>query len=341
MKPVLNPIRPKMIVWQLVLSEVDRPGVTEPLSAQECLLVIDSIVRLSRPIVVFTQPSVQHPDLFSITQYAFALGLKVIIEVQPEDLNDDIVRKYSSFGPRIFRILIDDSILEDPERRYEQSERFHTLEQAVNCLRRAGLEIHLGATIRQPNLRKLAFCHDYAIRRSAAGFYCHFRFEPSTGSGSSRAESGSEPPPGENGQVAERIEALIDAVAEMKSFSPRDMYFSPQCVRYGFKGNHTFAFDSPNPTPPNSHSEWLSWCMGGKTFAYIDAVGNVQLCAGIPFKCGSLRENGYNFVAVWEHSEIMQDVRDNEWSCTDTRKQFAAHTLPTTVEDDNETTKER
>lgn len=328
MKTVLPTFRPKMIVWHLTASsgqqhdEARVNGERKALTTQECLLVIDGIVRLARPIIVFTGPSLlQRPDLFSITEYAVALGLKVIHEVRPQDLNDDIVRKFSVFGARIFRIMVDDCIAEDIDHRYQQTENFRALEQAVSLARKAGLEVHLGATIRRPNLRQVEYNHDYAIRQSAVGLYCHFHFDESTGS-----------------IAPSDIETLIEAIAQMKNYSPRDMYFSPQCIRYSHKGNHVFPVDDEervavegeparSPDEPkslfsNTPAEWLHWCMGGKTFAYIEADGTVQLCAGVPIRCGDLREVGYDFAKIWERSPVMQSVRDNDWSCTETRQQF-------------------
>jgi MoaA/NifB/PqqE/SkfB family radical SAM enzyme len=124
----------------------------------------------------------------------------------------------------------------------------------------------------------------------------------------------------------------------MKTFSPRDMYFSPQCIRYGHKSNQTFVVNSHDQPAEGSESaglsddpkslfssppsEWLHWCMGGKTFAYIAADGVVQLCAGISAECGNLRDVGYDFGKIWERSSLMQNVREYDWSCTETREQL-------------------
>lgn len=336
MNTVLPPFRPKMIVWHLPATsgepnhppvshtEIPENGQGRGFSTQECLLVIDSIVRLARPIIVFSGSStLQRTDLFSITEYTVALGLKVIIEVHPLQLNEDLVRKFSVFGPRIFRVMVDDCIVEDLDHRYRQTETFRALENAVNLIRRAGLELHLGATVHKPDLRQIEYDHDYAVRQSAVGLYCHFCFDETTEGATTQSVN---------------IEALIEAIAQMKSFSPKDMYFSPQCVRYSHKGSQTFIpinrdhpaggsesaapSDDPKSLFSNPPSEWLHWCMGGKTFAFIAADGVVQLCAGISAQCGNLRDVGYDFSKIWERSPVLQCVRDNEWSCIETRERL-------------------
>lgn len=318
MDTVLHAYRPKMIVWQLTAGESE----VKPFSTHECLLTIDSIARLSRPIVVLTGPSIlRRTDLFTITEYAFALGLKVIIEVDPRDVTDDIVRTFSTFGKRIFRLMIDRCIVEDIDTRYKHSECFSVLEECVKRLRSAGLEIHLGATIQTPDVRQLAFDHDYAIRRSAAGFYCHFCFQDD-----SRTAS-------QNGQRAAQIDAMIAAIAEMKSFSPKEMYFSPQCVRYGHREGFGYGKIELADTPT---SEWMHWCLGGKTFAFIDVEGGLHLCAGLQVKCGDLRDKEYDFLKIWEESDVMKNVREHEWSCTETREEYLQVVVPHNVENDHE-----
>jgi MoaA/NifB/PqqE/SkfB family radical SAM enzyme len=299
--------QPKLIVWQLVSSQDGHNGHPHSdLTTHECLLTIDGIARTGKPIVVLNGPNIlQRPDLIAIVQYAVALGLKMIVEVRPAEITDAALRTFSSFGHRIFRVLVDDCIVEDIDTRYKETESYALLEQVVRKLRDAGFEIHLGATISRPDVRQLAFDHDYAITHRATGFYCHFSFE--------RTENAPDP---------ESIESLVSAVAMMKSYSPRDMYFSPQCIRYGHR-LETFVGDTRRDE--EKPSGWDHWCLGGKTFVYINAEGAVQLCAGLGSACGNLRSENFNFKKIWESSQLMKHVRENEWTCLQTRDQFLPH----------------
>lgn len=302
---VLEHHRPKLLVWQLTPAAEDIEANGKVFSTHECLLTIDSIVRTAKPIVVLTGHDVVHrPDLFSIIEYGVALGLKMIVEVRPSEVDDQLIRKFSSFGPRIFRVIVDGCIKEDQNTRYQDSDDFRALEQTVQSIRNAGLEVHLGTTVLQPDVRQLAFDHDFALTRSAAGFYCHFCFD-----NPEEAETG-----------PKEIEEMIAAVATMKGYSPRNMYFSPQCIRYEHRQAAWSGTEEDNGAP--ARAEWNHWCLGGKTFGYISATGDVQICAGIGLDCGNLREHRYEFRSIWYNSDVMKRVREQERSCTETRELF-------------------
>ena len=296
--------RPRLIIWQLVGGEF-----TRPFSTRECLLTIDSIARTARSIVVLTgNHLMRRDDLFEIVSYGSATGLKMIVEVQPEELTPEVLRQYGRFGAKVFRVVLDGEIIEDTDTRYKQSKAFSVLEDAVLRLREAGYEIHFTVTVlvSESNLRELAFKHDFAVRRSANGLYCHLHYKAPQKKAKKGALSG--------------LHEVIREIAKMKRFSPRNMYVSPQCVRYGVR---------PEGTPEaigeghaRAEGNWMHLCLAGKTFAYINPEGKVQLCIGLPATCGDLRANGYDFEELWVNSPLFQKLRDQGLSCDDTRSEF-------------------
>ena len=302
---VLEHHRPKLLVWELTPSASDDVANGGSFSTHECLLTIDSIARTAKPIVVMTgQGVVNRPDLFSIIEYGVALGLKIIVEVRPAEVHEELIRKFSSFGHRIFRVIVDGSIEEDMNTRYKDTDGFRELERAVESIRNAGLEVHLGTTVHRPDRRQLAFDHDFALTRSAAGFYCHFCFDQPEQVDTDPAE----------------IEEIVAAIARMKGYSPRDMYFSPQCIRYEHR--HTFGTREEGDNGATAGSEWNHWCLGGKTFGFISAAGDVQVCSGIPVDCGNLRKYRYDFRSIWFTSNVMKKIREQERTCSETRDLF-------------------
>lgn len=302
----LTEYRPRLIIWQLAGGEFART-----LTTQECLLTIDSIARTSKSIVVLTGTHLlRRDDLYEILSYGTALGLKMIIEARPQELTPEILRQYSRFGTKVFRIVLDGDIVEDMETRYKQSKAYLVLEDAVSRLREAGYEIHFGVTVlvSESSLRELAFKHDFAVRNSANGLYCHLQYKPPLKKGKKEVLSG--------------LHEVIGAIAKMKRFSPKNMYVSPQCVRYGIREEISTAEGGEEEHVKKMNGEWMHWCLAGKTFAYINPEGKVQLCIGLPVTCGDLRKNGYDFEAVWARSPVFLKLRNEGLSCDGTRSEI-------------------
>lgn len=313
--------RPRLLVWQLT---PDHPPVpvtrkatsSEPhtdgvLSTSECLLILENISYTAKPIIVLTGPGLlRRPDLYGIIEYGIALGLKIIIETSPGDLTDSLIRKFSVFGPKVFRILLDGCIIENADTRYNQTPEFVALGEKIRRLRDEGFEIHLGVTIRRPDIRELAFDYDYAFRILANGLYGHLSFDEDVDSKKHRDANMGTP------------DELIQTIARMKQFSPEKMYISPQCVKYGAVRDNDEEELGEVQSGQDGAFEWKHWCLAGKTFAYINHAGQVQGCAGMSIDCGSLSANNYDFKKIWYGSEVFRQLRQSTLSCSETRAEF-------------------
>ena len=51
-------------------------------------------------------------------------------------------------------------------------------------------------------------------------------------------------------------------------------------------------------------------CLGGKSYAFISARGEVQICGYLPLPAGDLRKNDFDFPAIWAGSELFRAVRE-------------------------------
>ncbi len=310
--------RPRLLLWQLTPdhSEVPVPGRAglseQPtdgiLSTSECLLILENIAYTAKPIIVFTGPDIlRRPDLFGIVEYGIALGLKIIIETSPHDVTDSLIRKFSVFGPKVFRILLDGCIVENADTRYNHTPEFVALGEKIRRLRDEGFEIHLGVTIHRPDIRELAFDWDYAFRMAANGLYAHLSFDEDVDSKKYR-EANLETP-----------DELIQTIARMKQFSPEKMYISPQCIKYGIvRDDQEELFGDSQ----NGAFEWKHSCLAGKTFAYINHEGQVQVCSGMSIECGNLRTNNYDFKKIWCESDVFRQIRQSTLLCSEMRAEF-------------------
>lgn len=303
-----NNFRPRIIVWRLTQCEKFPTNNTALLSQHECLLIIDSIARLSKPIVIFTGSNLSNrSDLFDIVGYGNALGLKMIVEIRPEELTEELLKVYRIYGPRVFRIIIDNCVAENIETRFKNTENYLRLEKAIQSLRDYDYEIHLSCRVSHPDLRKLAFNLDYAFRNNANGLYCHLRFDQDV------------PEILINEDKIYSLDEFIGNISEMKSLLPNDMYFSPHCIRYStFPNDAQFEFDHSR----DEHPSWIHFCMAGRTFGFISEDGKVYVCSGICKEVGDMRENNYNFAQIWSHAGVLKRLREISRTCVQMRLLF-------------------
>ena len=312
--------RPRVLIWQLAPPRIAGSAIPaglhngDVLSTSECLLILESIARVSKPIVVFTGDGVlRRPDMHTIVEYGIALGLKLIVEASPQDLTDELMRSFSSFGPKIFRILLDGCIVEDMDTRYKPTNEFIALEEKVARLKKEGFEIHLSTTVRKPGIRELAFEWDYAFRTAAHGLYCHLHF------------IGTKSRPANQEEPTETPDGLIEAIARIKQFSPDRMYISPQCVKYGMVSDMHEPRHEDNEMSQKTGSQWRHWCLAGKAFAFINHSGQVQGCIGLRAEGGNLRANNYDFESIWLESHVFQRLRQMTLSCSETQAELKPH----------------
>ncbi len=297
-----GPDLPRIIVWQITRNATDRTGDTrhappagadEPLNSSESMLVIDSIARTGKPILVLTGDDILRnvQRLPDILDYGRALGLKMIVEVSPEELTDEVLKTYSRFGERIFRVKVSAAPGQGAEEREENSRYFRDLESCLDRMELAGYESHLVYTATEPDIRSLALLHDFGLRRSARGLYCHLRFDLADPKKSRPAGS---------------VDDFVQRFATMKEYSPSTMIISPQCVK--------FVHNSRRRGPAgggreDGRPEWEYTCVAGKSYAYIDLNGRVHLCGGNPGRGVSLRDAGYDFRKIWSHSPAFTGSR--------------------------------
>jgi hypothetical protein len=293
-----NNFNPRIIVWNL------SSGEDAFLSTQECLLTIESIARLSKPIIVFTGSKLtRRSGLYDIVEYGTVLGLKMIIEVSPSELTQEVLDQYAHFGPKIFRLIVDGCIIEDPDTRFRKSPEYAGLRGAIERLKHNGYEVHLSVTFENMSVRELAFYHDFAFRTNVEGLYCHLA------SGSSDQEAGEE----------EGIDAAIGALARMKGFSPKSMYISPQCIKYGPR-HQCEPLNGCREDVYGEVNEWDHFCLGGKTYAFIDGSGNVCVCSNDEKARANLRDHQYNFKAIWQEDGTFRRMREGAITCETARE---------------------
>lgn len=307
MELTINPTdyRPRLIIWEIACSCLEGNSKIKSFSTKECFTIMDSIAEISKPIIVlasnYTENSkcdpLDRPDIIDILLYGNSIGLKMIVETSGEKLTPDLRNVLKTIGTKCIRILLNDQIKEDIENRFVKDDKFKRLDSLINHLKNDGFEIQLGIILKNFNARELLFIVDYAVEKNAKGIYFHFQNPKS----SSKSKI-----------ISYNREDAIQWISEQKKLLPDQMYFSPQCIKYGIK--HKEDIEEIENTNKTAH-----WCLSGKTFSYINGKGEVQICNSVKNICGDLRKANLNFAQIWYNSELYNLLRNNNYSCLQTQ----------------------
>ncbi len=307
MELTINPTdyKPRLIIWEIACSCLENNLKIKSFTTKECFTIMDTIAEVSKPIIIlasnYSENSKCDPldrqDIIDILLYGNSIGLKMIVETSGEKLTQDLRNVLKTIGTKCIRVLIHDQIKEDIDNRFVQSEKFKKLDNLINQLKNEGFEIQLGIILKNFNTRELSFVVDYAVEKNAKGIYFHFQNTKS---------------PSKSKKVNHNREDAIYWIAEQKKLLPDEMYFSPQCIKYGIKHKE----DSKETESTNKSTHW---CLSGKTFAYINGKGEIQICNSIKNVCGDLRKSNLNFAEIWYKSDIFNWLRYNNFSCLQTQ----------------------
>lgn len=300
----INPLdyKPRLIIWEVSCPGYKNKTIAKPFTTKECFAVLDSIAELSRPIVVLASnyegnppcDPLDRPDIIDIILYGNSIGLKMIVETTGDKLNKDFRNVLRTIGTKSIRILVNNKIKESIEHCFEQSEEFLALQKLLAEVKQDGFEIQLGLPINKFDEREIAYGIDFAVRKNARGIYFHLL-------------------------NSDDKEAVIMWVAKQKRLLPDEMYFSPQCVRYGIKHIEDEDHDVKESCN-NERSRIGHWCLGGKTFAFISVTGKVQICSSLKNECGNLHNTNFSFSKIWNNSDIFNWIRSKNFTCAQSQK---------------------
>ncbi len=312
----INPLdyKPRLIIWEVSCNCFKNKTGVEPFTTKESFAVLDSIAELSRPIVVLASnyegnppcDPLDRPDIIDIILYGNSIGLKMIVETTGDKLNKDFRNVLRTIGTKSIRILVNNKIKESIEHGFEQSEEFLALQKLLTEVKHDGFEIQLGLPINKFDEREIAYEIDFAVRKNARGIYFHL------------VNSDIKSKKKKDINQFDK-EAVIMWIARQKRLLPDEMYFSPQCVRYGIKHIEDEDHDVKESCN-NERSRIGHWCLGGKTFAFISATGKVQICSALKNECGNLRNANFSFSKIWHNSDIFNWVRCNNFTCSQVQK---------------------
>ena len=301
---------PRLIAWELTrrcnlrcrhcrAAACDAPYEGE-LTIEEILRTIDGIAARYKPILILTggEPLLR-PDLGEIVRHAKAAGLRPVLATCGALLTEERAHNLKAWGIERISISLDgpDAASHDAFRGVPGA--FDAALAGLDAARRAGLPFQVNTTITKSNAGALPEILALAVAQGAVAFH-PFLLVP-TGRGESMKDELLEP---------EEYERILLEIVGLRASAP--IPFKPTCAPHYYRVLRQQESAAGRTVTPDSHGlDALSrGCMGGTGFAFISHIGRVQICGFLELPAGDLRESGYSFPTIWEHSPLLKQLRD-------------------------------
>ncbi len=286
----------------------DAGRTADELTTEQCTKIIDGLARYAKCVLILTggEPT-ERSDIHELVRHGTDAGLRVVMATCGYALDDASVAALKNAGVTALSFSLDGATAQTHDAFRRTPGAFDAVLKATQACRRSGLRFQINTTITRSNLAEVPAIAGLAHRLGASCFN-PFILVP-TGRGEEIAE--------EILQPQQYSELLADFLA-MKSELPLELRVTcgPQYARLYQENERANrrtgepANVAHSPIRPFAHSIPATGCMGGRGFGFISYRGDVQTCGFLDLKAGNLVENGYDFGAVWEKSQLLNDVRD-------------------------------
>ena len=297
MNKVVQP--PRLIAWELTracplacrhcrASAVAAKDAAE-LSTAQCLKLIDNIVSFAKPTLILTggEPLLRN-DWFVIASYATSAGLPVALATCGLPVNDQSIEKMKQAGVRCVSISIDGAAAESHDAFRQKSGAFEACILAARRLRSAGMDFQVNTTVSRHNISELNEILKLA-KSLGASVFNPFLLVPT---GRAQSLANLELSADQYEQTLVWLAGQQDARIQIRvTCAP---HYQRIIRQLGLSAG--------------AHAK--GGCLGGKSFAFISHVGEVQICGFLDVSCGDLRTNDMNFAAIWRNSPVLQRIRD-------------------------------
>jgi len=265
-------------------------STTRQMSTAQCEKIIESIADYNKCILIFTggEP-MERRDIYHLIQYSRNLGLRPVMATCGYPVNTESIKTLKQTGLLAVSLSLDgrDSDTHDSFRGTKGA--FDYAVNAANLARRSGIRFQINTTITKDNLGQIRDIYELSCELGAACFN-PFILVP-TGRGRQIKDILLEP---------EQYEKMLDDLLTIKLEGGIDVRVTcgPQFARIAHQRGQKEQLKN------------ISGCMGGSTFGFVNADGNVQTCGFLDISAGNLIENNFNFADIWNNSPFLIKIRD-------------------------------
>ena len=241
---------------------------------------LDDLATMGRPVVIMTggEPLLRE-DIFHLAQYGDKLGLRMVMAVNGTLLTPEIAVKLKDSGIQRLSISLDGSDAPSHDEFRGQKEAFDGALKGMEAAKRAGLEFQINTTVTRTNLPDMEKIYRLAVDLGAVAHHI-FLLVP-TGRG--RALTGEIITAGEYEEVLNWFaDKKYQAELELKATCAPHFY---RVIRQKAKARgEKLTYDT------HGLDAVTKGCLGGKGFAFVSHVGQVQACGYLEVSAGDIKE---------------------------------------------------
>jgi radical SAM protein with 4Fe4S-binding SPASM domain len=229
-------------------------------------------------------------DIFQLTIYASALGLRVALALSGSELDDEISHKIASSGVTHVSISLDGSRAEIHDSFRGVSGAFERELKNLSYLKKVKLPFNILTTVTKHNHNDVGSIHNL-VEKVGAAMWDLFMLVP-TGRGRVEMEIS----PMEYEKMMNRIYSL-----SQRSSIPIKMTCAPQYQRIVEKGVES-------QSRVQEHRAIQHGCMAAKGYCFVAHNGEVYGCGFLPISAGNVKEQP--FAEIYESSKMFNELRN-------------------------------
>lgn len=265
-------------------------GGVDPLDTTACKNILKGLAEYNKCVVIFTggEPMMRD-DLAELIRYARSIGLRPVMATCGYHLTPETLTQLKDAGLLSISFSLDgkDAATHDAFRQVPGA--FEMTLKAARLVRELGMRFQFNTTLTTLNAGQI---HDIAQLAVDQGADCWnpFVLVP-VGRGDEIRDLLLEPA---------EYEVMLEELAALKATLPIELRLTcgPQFARVTRQQKLSDAKTVPG-------------CLAATAFAFISHRGDVQTCGFLEIAAGNLLDNKFNFGGIWEHSELLNNLRDH------------------------------
>lgn len=262
----------------------------EELTTEEVCSIIRSIAGFSRPLLILSGGDpVLRDDLFEIIHEAKQNELRVVMAPTGANLAPELVTRMKQSGIERVSISIDGATPRSHDLFRGRDGIFELVMRGIECLREGGMPFQINTTITRKNKDELPDIYQLTKKIGALALHAFLLVPVGRGEGLKDWEIS-----------PKEYEEVLGWIAGKEKEG--DLELKATCAPHYYRILKQRGIPTRNPRGQG--------CLGGKSYAFISSRGKVQICGYLPLEAGDLRQSGYDFRSIWEHSDLFQAVRN-------------------------------